>query len=228
MMATTPLLQGQWRQLNKYASLTMAERKSWQGLQLLLQQRQRCLRINGKNTIAMRATMPSWWWRGCLRINDDKDTIGTRGTMLAWGQQGPHCNKGNNSIADQEQRHHSYEGDNASLTTASTPAHWQLQQCHCHEADNCNRDDGKDACTLTAMAPLQQGQWQATRATMLAQQNSGDACASMTATTPSWREQQMLLRQRQRRLRINSNNTITTRATTPAWQQATRATMLAW
>ncbi len=48
------------------------------------------------------------------------------------------------------------------------------------------------------------------------------------ATMPLWQEQQLTLRQWQRCLHIDGNNTITTRGTTPAWQQATRATMLAW
>jgi hypothetical protein len=59
MMATTPLLQGQQRQLVAYASLTTAEMPSQQGQQLPSQQLQSCLHINGNNAIATRATKPS-------------------------------------------------------------------------------------------------------------------------------------------------------------------------
>jgi hypothetical protein len=51
MTATTPLLQGQQYQLNDYASLTAAETLSQQGQRLPLQRWQRCLHINGNNTI---------------------------------------------------------------------------------------------------------------------------------------------------------------------------------
>jgi hypothetical protein len=53
------MLPGQQCQLNDYASLTTAEMLSSQGQQSPLQRRQRCLRINSKNSIAMRATTPS-------------------------------------------------------------------------------------------------------------------------------------------------------------------------
>ncbi len=111
--------------------------------------------------------MPSWWRQGCLRINDDKDTIATRATTPAWGRQQCHHNEGNNAVTDQGWWCHCYEGNDASLTTARTPAHWQWQQHHCHEANNCNCNNDKDACTSAAMAPLQQGQWRVTRATTL-------------------------------------------------------------
>ncbi len=48
------------------------------------------------------------------------------------------------------------------------------------------------------------------------------------ATTPLWQEQQLLSWLWQRRLCNDSNNAITTRATTPAWQQAMRARTLTW
>jgi hypothetical protein len=59
MMATTSLLQGQQRQLNDYASLTMAETPSQWGQQLSSQWQQRRLRINCNNAITTRATTPS-------------------------------------------------------------------------------------------------------------------------------------------------------------------------
>jgi hypothetical protein len=211
MMATTPLLQGQQRQLDDYASLTTAETPSRWGQQLPSQQWWRCLRINGKNAIATKATMPLWWQWGCLRIDDDKDTIVMRAMMPAWGQWWCHHNKGNNAIMDQGQQRHCYEGNNTSLTTTRTPAHWQLQQHYCHEANNPNGINGKDACASMVMAPLQRGWRRATRATMLAQQrwrclcmdngnnidnrhcnNRKDACA-LTAITPSQQGQQLQL-----------------------------------
>jgi hypothetical protein len=51
MTATTPLLRGQQHQLDDFASLTVAETPSRQGQQSPLQQRQRCLHINGNNAI---------------------------------------------------------------------------------------------------------------------------------------------------------------------------------
>jgi hypothetical protein len=83
MMATTPLLQRQQHQLNDYASLNMAETPLHLWWQLPVQEWWRYLCINGKNAIPTRVTMPLWWWQGCLRINDDKDTIATRATTPA-------------------------------------------------------------------------------------------------------------------------------------------------
>ncbi len=48
------------------------------------------------------------------------------------------------------------------------------------------------------------------------------------ATPPSWQEQQTPLQQWQRNLFIDSDNASTTRARTPDWWQAIRATTLAW
>jgi hypothetical protein len=73
MRATTPFLRGQQHQLDDYASLTAAETPLQQGQQSPLQRWQRCLHINGNNTIksnnhhrnngedacASTATMPS-------------------------------------------------------------------------------------------------------------------------------------------------------------------------
>jgi hypothetical protein len=56
MTATIQLLRGWQRQLDNYASSITAEMPLQQGQQLQLQQWQRCLRINGNNAIAARAT----------------------------------------------------------------------------------------------------------------------------------------------------------------------------
>jgi hypothetical protein len=158
MTTTTPLLQGQWCQLNDYASLITAETPLQEGQQLPLQWQQRHLRINDNNTMATRAAMPSWWWQGYLCINNDNDAIATKVTTPAWGwQQRPH-KEGNNTIADQGQWCHSYKGNNASSMTARTPAHWQWWWNYCHEGNNCNWDYRKDTCASTAMVPSQQGQ----------------------------------------------------------------------
>jgi hypothetical protein len=44
------------------------------------------------------------------------------------------------------------------LTTARTPAHQQRQQRYRHEGNNCDCNDGKDACALMATVQSQQGQ----------------------------------------------------------------------
>jgi hypothetical protein len=38
------------------------------------------------------------------------------------------------------------------------PAHQQQQQHHHHKGNNCNCNNGKEACASTATTPLQQGQ----------------------------------------------------------------------
>jgi hypothetical protein len=123
----------------------------WQEQQLPLQQQQRRLHIDGND-----ASLPSS--NEGSNIDDDNGAIAMKVTMPAWGWQQCHHNKGNDAIADQGQRRHCYKGNEASLTTARMPAHQQRQQCHCHEGDNCNGNNGKDACALTATTPSQQGQ----------------------------------------------------------------------
>jgi hypothetical protein len=191
----------------------MAEMPSQQGGQLPLQQWQRCLPINGNNTIATRASTPLWWWQGSLCNNDDVNSIATRATkatMPAWQWQGRlRINNGNNAIvtratiaitttverpAHQEWWRHHNEGNNASSTTSNkgnnaslkmvkTPAHQQWQQPRCDKSNNCYQNTGKDACKLTAMTPSQQGQ-----------QRQLDDKQKMTIlmmmTTPLWQGQQ--------------------------------------
>ncbi len=174
MTATTPLLRGQQCQLNDYTSLTTAEMPLWQGRPFPSWWWQRCLHINGNNTIVTRATMPSQLWQGCLLIDDDNNAIAMRVT-------------------------------NASLRTAIPPS-WQGQQCCC---------GSRAAISLL---------WRQ----RLKLDNSKDICALTAATTPlSW-GQQLQSQQRWRCLRIDGNVAITTRAMTPTWQWATRATTLAW
>jgi hypothetical protein len=129
---------------------TMAMMPSWREQQLPLQQQQRHLLIDGGN-----ASLPMSHEGN--DINDDKYAIAMRATTTAWGQQQCNHEEGNNTVTDQGQRRHCYEGDDIILTTARMPAHQQLQQCHHHEGDNCNGDNGKDACALTATTPLQWG-----------------------------------------------------------------------
>ncbi len=52
----------------------------------------------------------------------------------------------------------SNKGNDASLTTVETPAHWWWQQCNCDESNNCHCNNGKDTCTLTATTPSCWGQ----------------------------------------------------------------------
>jgi hypothetical protein len=140
------------------------------------------------------------------------------------------------------------KGNDAIVTRAKTPSpQWQGRLCIDNgnnaiviRAKNCNCDNGKtlrinaNNAIETWVTPLARGQ--AARATTLAQQRQRHACASTTAMTPSWREQQLPLRQRQRRLRIDvddaslptsqevddiddEKDAIAMRATMPAWGQ---------
>jgi hypothetical protein len=207
---TTP---AQWLHLLDYGRDAIAMRAT-NALQLW----QRCLRINGNNTIATMTTTPSQWQQGCLHIDDDNDAIATRVTTPAWGWQQCHCKEGNNAIADQGHQHHCYEGDNTISTTARMPGHWQWQWHHCHEGNSCNCNNGKDTCASMATMPLQQGQQ--------CHHNDGkDACASMM-TTLLWQGQQCQLEDGNNAnamratmpLQIKGDNAIVTRAITPAWQ----------
>ncbi len=108
MMATTPLLRGQWHQLGDNASSTTAKMPLQWGQQSPLQQQQRCLCINGNNVIATRSTTSSRWQQGRLRIDDDNNTIATRATMPSWERRQGHCNEGNNVGADQGQQCHQH------------------------------------------------------------------------------------------------------------------------
>jgi hypothetical protein len=113
-------------------------------------QRQQHQCNEGKNAIVMMARMPA--------INDDENANATGAMTPAWGWQWCHCNKGNNVIMDQESQSHCYKGNNSSLTTTRMPVHPQWQWYHCHEGNNPNHNNGKDACTLMAMALSQRGQ----------------------------------------------------------------------
>jgi hypothetical protein len=98
MAVTTPLLQGQQRQLDDYASLTAAETPSQQEQQSPTtmakmpahqgqqcnreqqspsQQWQRCLRINGNNAIMARATTPALQRAMRAKIIDNSTTVET-------------------------------------------------------------------------------------------------------------------------------------------------------
>jgi hypothetical protein len=281
-MATMPLQQGQQhhRDDGKDACammMTMTQLQwGWQcqlgdGNKAITTRATMLLQIKSNNAIVTRATMPSQWRQGCLRINNSNNAIIMSATIpiatmakppAHWLQQ-CHHDKGDDANSMM-----SNEGNNASLTTVETPAHWQWWGDHCYKSNNCHCNIGKDACASMAMTPawqwgarattlmitttpLQQG-WQyqledsndaiMTSATMLCRSratmpflwgqqcrpnNGKDASALTAATTPLWWGQQFQSRQRQKCLCINGNNTIPLRATMPAWQQATRATMLA-
>jgi hypothetical protein len=77
MTATTPLLQGQQRQLDDYASLTAAEMPLQQGQRLPLQQWHRCLHTNGNNAIES-------YNHHC---NNGEDTCTSTPTMPSWQGQ---------------------------------------------------------------------------------------------------------------------------------------------
>jgi hypothetical protein len=219
------------------STITMMERipehQSWQ--------QRHCNK--GNDAILRTTTMPLQWGQQCCcrsrammpllggqwrKPDNGKDACTSKMATMpsSWGQQ-LQCNN----------------GEDACVLTATTPSQ-QGQQCHCN--------DSKDACAsiMTTMAFQWRQQCQleggtnaiATRATMLSWikktmpllqgewhqlDNSKDACALIMATTPlSW-GQQLQLQQWQKCLCIDSNNTITTMATMPAWQQAMRATILA-
>ncbi len=178
---------------------------------------QQCHCNKGNNAIAMTARMPVhqwWWWRHCnkggyaslrmattlLQIKGN-NAIFTRATKLAQQRQGCAC----------------------ALTMATMLLSWGWQS-HC--------DSGKNACALMATTPSQQGWWCQLENEQQGEwcylNNGRDTCPLITGTMPSWQEQQSPSRQWQRHLRINGNLTITTRATTPVWGQATRVMALAW
>ncbi len=196
MTGTTPLLQGQQRQLNDYASFTMAETSLQRGQQLPLQQRQRCLRINNNNAIATRATTPLQWWQGCLRIDDDNVTIATRATTPAWGRQQCHQDEGTTFIVDQGQWHHCYKGNNAISTTTRTPAHQQWQWHHHHEGNNCICINGKNPVHQWQQCHFNKG-----IDTSSTTSNKGNGTSSTMAET---------------HLRINNSNAIIVRRATIA------------
>jgi hypothetical protein len=138
------------------------------------------------------------------------------------------------------------KGNDAIVTRATTPS-WQRQGCLC--IDNSNnaivirvkiviattaktlRIDGNNAIATWVMTPAR---WQVARATTLAWQRRRLDCASTTAMTPSWQEQQLPSRQWQRCLHLNGgdaslptsdegndidddDDAIAMRAMTPAW-----------
>jgi hypothetical protein len=105
----------------------------------------------------------------------------------------------------------SNEGDKASLT-AVMPVHQQRQWPHCDESKNCHCNNSKDVCT--SMATTLAWQW-ATRATTL-----------MMTTMPLWQGQHRQLEDSNNAIAtmatmlwINGDDTIVTRAITPAWQR---------
>jgi hypothetical protein len=140
-----------WLRRRHACPSTMAMTPWWRERQLPLQQRQRRLHIDGNNASLLTSSKGD-------DINDDDDAIATRAATPAWGQQQCHHNEGNKTAADQGQQRHCYKGDGPSLTTARTPAYQQQQQLHCHEGNNRDGNNGKDACALTATTPSWQGQ----------------------------------------------------------------------
>ncbi len=145
MMTKMPLQQGQQCQLED-SNNAIAMRETMP------------LQIKGNNAIVSRATMSALQQQRCLRINNGNNAIVMRVTsaivMMAktpeHQQQWCHCNKGNNASSTA-----SNEGNDASLTMAEMPAHqgWQLR--HHDKSINCHCNNGKDACTLTAIMPSQ-------------------------------------------------------------------------
>ncbi len=133
--------------------------------------------------------------------------------MLAHQWQQRNCNKGNNTIA----------------MTAKAPLHKWWWQCHCNKGNNASLrmatkpSRGWQQCRhrSSAMTPLLQGQ-------QCHLDNGKYACALTLEITPLLWGQHFQSQQQQRRLCINGHNAIATRAMTPARQQVTRATMLAW
>jgi hypothetical protein len=107
-----------------------------------LKQGQQCHCDDGEDNCAlMMPTAPLQWGQQC-QLQDGINAITMRATTPLWM-------KGNNTIV---------KGNNASLTAARTPACWQWGQHHCHEGSNRNCNNGKNAYTLTATMPWQQGQ----------------------------------------------------------------------
>jgi hypothetical protein len=98
------------------------------------------------------------------------------------------------------------------LTTARTPAHQQWQQCHCHEGNNCNCNNGKDACALTATVQSQQG-----NNASLKTSNKGNNASSTTAETPAHQQQQQHHHDKSNNPHCNNGeDACTLRAATPS------------
>jgi hypothetical protein len=231
MMATTSSGQGQQHQLDN-GNDAIATRATmllqwWQRhldcndictstMSTPSQQGQQCQLDDSKDTCAlMTATTPFLQGQQC-QLDDytslttaetrEKIAIAMTAKTPVHQQQTCHRNKGNNAIAMMArmaanqwwQWHHCNKGDDARLRTATMPLWRGQQRCH-----------GSRATT-----PLLQGQ-------QCQLDNGKDTCAStMVRQSQLW--------QWQRHMHIDSNNVITTRATMPAWQQAARATTLAW
>ncbi len=216
----------------------------------------------GNNAIAMTVTMPAHWWQqqcqcdeGC-QLEDGNNAIAMRETIPLWIE-------GNNAIvtmatmpAQQQQwRLRINNGNNtivmratiAITTTVKMPMHW-WQQCHHNKGNNASltmSNEGNNASLTIAETPAHWG-WQQRHCDKSnnCHCNNGKDAWALTATMPSWWEQQCQLdnkqhghwrslydgggacastiamtpsQQWQRCLRIdNSNNTIVTRATKTA------------
>ncbi len=249
-MAKTPAYQW-WQQCHcdkgNNTSLTTSTMPSWQ------KQQHYC--NNGKDAWTAKMPAHQQWQHHCDEGNNASLT--TAKMPAHWWWQQPHCYEGNSAslmtmLAQLQQRCHCKDANNCHCTMTKTPAcqcqqrhhdkgkktiammarmlvHWWWQQCHCDKED--------DASLRTATMPTQQGQQchcgsRATMPLLQGQQchldDSKDAYALTMSTVPSSLGQQLQTQQQQWRPHIDSNNAIATRAVTPAWQQAIRATILAW
>jgi hypothetical protein len=118
------------------------------------------LLIKSNSAIVTRAMTPAQQQQGRLHIDNGNNTIIMRATIAivttaktpAHQQQWRNCVKGNNASLMT-----SNKDDDASLTMVEMPAHQQQQHPHRDKSGNCHCNNSKDACTLMAMLPSQQG-----------------------------------------------------------------------
>jgi hypothetical protein len=235
------------------AIATRATTSAWQGQLLSLRQGQQ--RYCGNSKDAWTAKMPAHWQLQ-HHCNKGNNTSSTTAKMPAhWWQQQTHCYKGNNTSLmtmqawllqrrhpDKGNNHHHNDSKDACASMATTLL-WQGQQCHCNV--------GKYTSTLMMMTiSLQQGQKRqledsydaiATRATTTLLIKGNNAINTRTMM-PSWQWQERLridnsnnaivmsatiaIATMAKTLCIDGNNAIATWMTTPAQQQAIRATTL--
>jgi hypothetical protein len=102
-------------------------------------QGQQSHRDNDKDACASMMTKTPLQQKQQCQLEDGNNAIAMRETTLLQI-------KGNDTIVTRVTSQLNDSKDTCALTT---------QQCHSHEANNCNCKDGKDTCASTAMVPLQ-------------------------------------------------------------------------
>ncbi len=198
---------------------TMAMTPLWREQQLPSQQQRRQLGIDGETPACRQVTKAIISMMTTCHCNKGHNASFRMATTSSWlGQQPCRGSRLMMPLLWGRWCHHDDGKDACTSTEATMSSSWG-GQLHWRQQQRCLHINSNNAIMTRATTPA--WGW-APRVTMLVQWQR-HACASTTATTPSWQEQQSPLQQWQRCLHINGNDAIMTRATTPAWQKATRA-----